>query len=200
MELLFFLQLKVKSLILAASCWSDVWMLVTGIYRELCLESVKNKYECEIQAACQHWEVRGQHMSQSSAFLYVKTTFCSHIFLPLQRRRSTVPQCPLPKQTELTHSNFSWRWFLMFFFQPLCLVCVSQSEKLLLFDTVQSELEEKIRRLEEDRHSIDITSGTDRGCNQQLSEMSFLIIYQIKTIRGWACSDILTSGQHLQND
>ncbi|XP_062324708.1 breast cancer metastasis-suppressor 1-like protein-A isoform X1 [Osmerus eperlanus] len=61
---------------------------VAGIYRELCQESVKNKYECEIQAACQHWE----------------------------------------------------------------------SEKLLLFDTVQSELEEKIRRLEEDRHSIDITS------------------------------------------
>lgn len=29
-----------------------------GIYRELCLESVKNRYECEIQAACQHWEVR----------------------------------------------------------------------------------------------------------------------------------------------
>ncbi|TNM95186.1 hypothetical protein fugu_017945 [Takifugu bimaculatus] len=63
---------------------------VAGIYRGLCLESVKNKYECEIQAACQHWE----------------------------------------------------------------------SEKLLLFDTVQSELEEKIRRLEEDRHSIDITSGS----------------------------------------
>jgi hypothetical protein len=32
----------------------------------------------------------------------------------------------------------------------------------LLYDTVQSELEEKIRRLEEDRHSIDITSG--QGC------------------------------------
>ncbi|XP_061649734.1 breast cancer metastasis-suppressor 1-like protein-A isoform X2 [Phyllopteryx taeniolatus] len=61
---------------------------VAGIYKELCLESVKNRYKCEIQAACQHWE----------------------------------------------------------------------SEKLLLFDTVQSELEEKIRRLEEDRHSIDITS------------------------------------------
>ncbi|XP_078515483.1 breast cancer metastasis-suppressor 1-like protein isoform X1 [Lissotriton helveticus] len=61
---------------------------VAGIYRELCLESVKNKYDCEIQAARQHCE----------------------------------------------------------------------SEKLLLFDTVQSELEEKIRRLEEDRHSIDITS------------------------------------------
>ncbi|KAG7251166.1 hypothetical protein CRUP_006057, partial [Coryphaenoides rupestris] len=30
---------------------------VAGIYRELCLESVKNKYECEIQAACQHWEL-----------------------------------------------------------------------------------------------------------------------------------------------
>ncbi|XP_028838006.1 breast cancer metastasis-suppressor 1-like protein-A [Denticeps clupeoides] len=63
---------------------------VAGIYRELCLDSVKNKYECETQAAFQHWE----------------------------------------------------------------------SEKLLLFDTVQSELEEKIRRLEEDRHSIDITSGS----------------------------------------
>uniref|UniRef100_A0A8C7VH36 BRMS1 like transcriptional repressor b n=1 Tax=Oncorhynchus mykiss TaxID=8022 RepID=A0A8C7VH36_ONCMY len=63
---------------------------VGGIYQELCLESVKNKYDCEIQAACQHWE----------------------------------------------------------------------SEKLLLFDTVHSDLEEKIRRLEEDRHSIDITSGT----------------------------------------
>lgn len=61
---------------------------VAGIYRELCLDSVKNKYDCEMQAAFQHWE----------------------------------------------------------------------SEKLLLFDIVQSELEEKIRRLEEDRHSIDITS------------------------------------------
>ncbi|KAM4838829.1 breast cancer metastasis-suppressor 1-like protein [Urocitellus parryii] len=61
---------------------------VAGIYRELCLESVKNKYECEIQASRQHCE----------------------------------------------------------------------SEKLLLYDTVQSKLEEKIRRLEEDRHSIDITS------------------------------------------
>ncbi|CAG09861.1 unnamed protein product [Tetraodon nigroviridis] len=62
---------------------------VAGVYRELCLESVKHKYDCETQAACQHWE----------------------------------------------------------------------SEKLLLYDTVQNELEEKIRRLEEDRHSIDITSG-----------------------------------------
>ncbi|GAB0190668.1 breast cancer metastasis-suppressor 1-like protein [Grus japonensis] len=30
---------------------------VAGIYRELCLESVKNKYECEIQASRQHCEV-----------------------------------------------------------------------------------------------------------------------------------------------
>uniref|UniRef100_A0A3Q2R1T5 BRMS1 like transcriptional repressor n=1 Tax=Fundulus heteroclitus TaxID=8078 RepID=A0A3Q2R1T5_FUNHE len=67
---------------------------VAGIYKELCLESVKNKYNCETQAAIQHWE----------------------------------------------------------------------SEKRLLFDTVQSELEEKIRRLEEDRHSIDITSGTTVNC------------------------------------
>ncbi|XP_056620522.1 breast cancer metastasis-suppressor 1-like protein-A isoform X2 [Triplophysa dalaica] len=61
---------------------------VAGIFHELCLESVRNKYDCEMQAESQHWE----------------------------------------------------------------------SEKLLLFDTIQSELEEKIRRLEEDRHSIDITS------------------------------------------
>uniref|UniRef100_A0A8C5QUX1 Breast cancer metastasis-suppressor 1-like protein n=1 Tax=Leptobrachium leishanense TaxID=445787 RepID=A0A8C5QUX1_9ANUR len=45
--------------------------------------------------------------------------------------------------------------FLNFFFFFLI---AFQSEKLLLFDTVQSELEEKIRRLEEDRHNIDITS------------------------------------------
>lgn len=31
--------------------------LIAGIYRELCLESVKNKYECEIQASRQHCEV-----------------------------------------------------------------------------------------------------------------------------------------------
>lgn len=31
---------------------------LSGIYKELCLESVRNKYECEIQATCQHWEVR----------------------------------------------------------------------------------------------------------------------------------------------
>ncbi|XP_078418890.1 breast cancer metastasis-suppressor 1-like protein-A isoform X4 [Cetorhinus maximus] len=61
---------------------------VAGIYRELCLKTVKNQFECEVQAAFQHWE----------------------------------------------------------------------SEKLLLYDTLQSELEERIRRLEEDRHSIDITS------------------------------------------
>lgn len=41
----------------------------------------------------------------------------------------------------------------------MCNLFFFQSEKLLLYDTVQSELEEKIRRLEEDRHSIDITSG-----------------------------------------
>ncbi|XP_028637845.1 breast cancer metastasis-suppressor 1-like protein [Grammomys surdaster] len=38
---------------------------VAGIYRELCLESVKNKYECEIQASRQHCEVR--HSSVDSA-------------------------------------------------------------------------------------------------------------------------------------
>lgn len=33
-----------------------------------------------------------------------------------------------------------------------------RSEKMLLFDSIKSELEEKIRRLEEDRHNIDISS------------------------------------------
>ncbi|XP_059999415.1 breast cancer metastasis-suppressor 1-like protein isoform X3 [Lagenorhynchus albirostris] len=81
---------------------------VAGIYRELCLESVKNKYECEIQASRQHCE-RLQQIYEN-------------------------PQCHFPCDQ------------------------MHQSEKLLLYDTVQSELEEKIRRLEEDRHSIDITS------------------------------------------
>ncbi|KAJ7399565.1 Breast cancer metastasis-suppressor 1-like protein [Pitangus sulphuratus] len=81
---------------------------VAGIYRELCLESVKNKYECEIQASRQHCE----------------------------------------------------------------------SEKLLLYDTVQSELEEKIRRLEEDRHSIDITSGfvmLGEGGKEEVSEKCVIV-------------------------
>lgn len=34
-----------------------------------------------------------------------------------------------------------------------------ESDKLQLYDTVRGELEEKIRRLEEDRHNIDINSG-----------------------------------------
>lgn len=95
---------------------------LSGIYRELCLESVKNKYDCEIQAACQHWEVKNTQI--------ISVTL------------------------SLTGSGLSWVTDFMLMF---C-TCV-QSEKLLLFDTVQSELEEKIRRLEEDRHSIDITSG-----------------------------------------
>lgn len=51
-----------------------------GIYRELCLESVKNKYECEIQAACQHWEVRGQvqiHLVQKQRILHLFSFFWS---------------------------------------------------------------------------------------------------------------------------
>lgn len=34
-----------------------------------------------------------------------------------------------------------------------------ENDKLQLYDTVRNELEEKIRRLEEDRHNIDISSG-----------------------------------------
>lgn len=53
---------------------------------------------------------------------------------------------------------------------------ISQSEKLLLFDTVQSELEEKIRRLEEDRHSIDITSGKNKT-KKKPSSVKFYSMY-----------------------
>ncbi|KAJ8338053.1 hypothetical protein SKAU_G00370190 [Synaphobranchus kaupii] len=58
------------------------------VYRELCLQVVKHKYDCEIQGALQHLE----------------------------------------------------------------------SEKMLLFDAMKTELLEKIHRLEEDRQSVDITS------------------------------------------
>lgn len=37
---------------------------------------------------------------------------------------------------------------------------VLQSERTLLFDAMKGELLEKIRRLEEDRQNIDLTSGT----------------------------------------
>lgn len=58
-------------------------------------------------------------------------------------------------QILLSHYIYESLKMICVFYMVLCV----QSEKLLLFDTVQSELEEKIRRLEEDRHSIDITSG-----------------------------------------
>ncbi|XP_057202075.1 breast cancer metastasis-suppressor 1 [Triplophysa rosa] len=61
---------------------------VAGVYRELCLQVVRHKHECEVQGARQHLE----------------------------------------------------------------------SEKTLLFDAIKTELLEKIRRLEEDKQSVDITS------------------------------------------
>lgn len=61
---------------------------VAGVYRELCLQVIKHKHECELQGAKQHLE----------------------------------------------------------------------SERTLLFDAMKSELLEKIRRLEEDRQNIDLTS------------------------------------------
>ncbi|KAJ7417194.1 Breast cancer metastasis-suppressor 1-like protein [Willisornis vidua] len=98
---------------------------VAGIYRELCLESVKNKYECEIQASRQHCEVSLQGLS---AFEGVNSSSQFTVISKL--------------------ASYPFQSFI-------------QSEKLLLYDTVQSELEEKIRRLEEDRHSIDITSDAE---------------------------------------
>ena len=45
-----------------------------------------------------------------------------------------------------------------------------QSEKDLLYDLLKFELEEKIKRLEEDRHNIDITSGKTHGIDVTSSE------------------------------
>lgn len=113
-----------------------VFLSFSGIYRELCLESVKHKYECETQAACQHWEVR---------------------------------DTPTFSITSLVARSFKGRSHLR--------ICVFvQSEKLLLFDTVQNELEEKIRRLEEDRHSIGITSG--KALRAETLRVCFLLYLQ----------------------
>uniref|UniRef100_A0A3B4GZJ3 BRMS1 transcriptional repressor and anoikis regulator n=1 Tax=Pundamilia nyererei TaxID=303518 RepID=A0A3B4GZJ3_9CICH len=66
-----------------------LWLsLCAGVYRELCLQVIKHKHECEVQGARQHLE----------------------------------------------------------------------SERTLLFDAMKGELLEKIRRLEEDRQNIDLTS------------------------------------------
>lgn len=79
----------------------------------------------------------------------------------------------LPPQPE-AQSRLLEKILMMLLSNRHRLVSASQSEKLLLFDTVQSELEEKIRRLEEDRHSIDITSGTSRDCNQHILQITVL--------------------------
>lgn len=44
--------------------------------------------------------------------------------------------------------------------QPLCCpLTPTQSEKLLLYDSLRGELQERIQRLEEDRRSLDLSSG-----------------------------------------
>ena len=43
-------------------------------------------------------------------------------------------------------------------YREMMYFCTLQSDKSLLYDSVKGELEEKIRRLEEDRHNIDISS------------------------------------------
>lgn len=56
----------------------------SGIYRELCIESVKNKYDCEIQAAFQHWEVSivvGKSTYHSSTHVRLQTSDVKLIYL-----------------------------------------------------------------------------------------------------------------------
>ncbi|XP_032480351.1 breast cancer metastasis-suppressor 1-like protein isoform X1 [Phocoena sinus] len=116
---------------------------VAGIYRELCLESVKNKYECEIQASRQHCEAPD---AQAQRPWLTGPATPRHVGSSRTGARTRVP-C-IGRRT-LNHCATREALFSLF---------KIRSEKLLLYDTVQSELEEKIRRLEEDRHSIDITS------------------------------------------
>ncbi|XP_064622491.1 breast cancer metastasis-suppressor 1-like protein [Lineus longissimus] len=73
---------------------------VAGILRELRIVSIKNKFECERQAAKQNYE----------------------------------------------------------------------SDQIILFDSIKAELEEKIRRLEEDRHNIDISSDLWNESQQSLKK------------------------------
>lgn len=54
---------------------------MAGIYRELCLESVKNKYECEIQASRQHCEVVPAILYQSFSFTVCHAFQVQCIFL-----------------------------------------------------------------------------------------------------------------------
>ncbi|XP_054572529.1 breast cancer metastasis-suppressor 1-like protein isoform X4 [Eptesicus fuscus] len=130
---------------------------VAGIYRELCLESVKNKYECEIQASRQHCEITHECRfllvsSLQGAVLSAFRPLCSHSIL---LHPSEFASCWKYLLLFRMYSTFIYEHNVIrraFSFPGL------KSEKLLLYDTVQSELEEKIRRLEEDRHSIDITS------------------------------------------
>ncbi|KAL2079501.1 hypothetical protein ACEWY4_025245 [Coilia grayii] len=80
---------------------------VAGIYRELCLQVIKHKHECEIQGARQHLE----------------------------------------------------------------------SERTMLYDTMKTELLDKIRRLEEDKQSIDITSEwwSDEGKGKKCKRKNHLL-------------------------
>ncbi len=57
MGLLLFEIVHLHKFYLVRKCIVKYYIPCIGIYRELCLESVKNKYDCETQAALQHWEV-----------------------------------------------------------------------------------------------------------------------------------------------
>lgn len=104
------------------------------MYRELCLQVIRHKHECEVQGARQHLEV-------SPAM--TRGAVDARLFL-----------CD-PQQTRF-HKNLSeWRTNLLDL-----TVCVLQSERSLLFDAMKTELLEKIRRLEEDRQNMDLTSGS----------------------------------------
>lgn len=69
-----------------------------------------------------------------------------------------------------------------------------QSEKLLLYDTLQGELQERIQRLEEDRQSLDISSGEASGRPAPLPGPMLSVPVPHLGLSFPACSGVLVRG------
>ncbi|GFS16264.1 breast cancer metastasis-suppressor 1-like protein [Elysia marginata] len=66
-----------------------------------------------------------------------------------------------------------------------------ESEKILLFDTIHNELQDKIRRLEEDRHNIDITSDLWQESQTMRKKKKADPLHQERKKKPQTVSDIL---------
>ena len=115
----------------------------------MCLQVVKHKYECEIQGSLQHLEVTHDTLLSK----YSAQTQNLHSLLISNPHVCVAGIC--------IERAGGWNCANMSKVLSLFVCCASpQSERVLLFDAMKTELLDKIHRLEEDRQSIDITSGT----------------------------------------